>query len=114
MNITSILITSLLLPAAQIDEVDLRERAEASLQNAIVFFHSINTHGGYVYHVTPDLSLRWGEGPLDAETIEVQPPGTPAVGQSFLRAYQVTGDEQALLAAKDAASALIRGQLHHG
>ena len=60
------------------------------------------------------MSLRWGEGPKDAETIEVQPPGTPAVGQSFLRAYQATGDKQALVAAKDAAYALIRGQNKYG
>jgi hypothetical protein len=64
--------------------------------------------------VTPDLSLRWGEEPLDADTIEVQPPGTPAVGQSFLRAYKATGDKKALAAAKDAACALIRGQNKHG
>jgi PelA/Pel-15E family pectate lyase len=64
--------------------------------------------------VTPDLSLRWGEGPKDEHTIEVQPPGTPAVGQSFLRAYKATGDQRALTAAKDAAYALIRGQNKHG
>ena len=114
MNIQSILIISLLLPACCVSGADLREQAEASLTKGVAFFHSINTHGGYVYHVTPDLSLRWGEHPLDANTIEVQPPGTPAVGQSFLRAYQVTGDKQALAAAKDAAYALIRGQNKHG
>ena len=113
MNIKSIIIF-LLLPAAHINEVDLREQAEASLNKAVAFFHTINTYGGYGYHVTPDLSLRWGEGPLDAETVEVQPPGTPAVGQSFLRIYKVTGDEQALVAAQDAANALIRGQNKHG
>ncbi len=93
---------------------DLREQVEASLKQAVNFFYSINSHGGYVYHVTPDLTKRWGEGPKDAETIEVQPPGTPAVGQSFLRIYQVTGDQQALAAAKDAADALIRGQNKYG
>lgn len=93
---------------------DLKAKAEATLQKGVTFFHSINTHGGYVYNVTPDLSLRWGEGPKDAQTIEVQPPGTPAVGQSFLRAFRATGDKQALIAAKDAAKALIRGQNKHG
>jgi hypothetical protein len=114
MNIKSILIITLLLPSFHVQDDSLREQAEASLQKGVDFYYSINAHGGYVYYVTPDLSLRWGEGPLDAETIEVQPPGTPAVGQSFLRTYQVTGDEQALLAAKDAAGALIRGQNKHG
>ena len=38
----------------------------------------------------------------------------PAIGQSFLRTYQVTGDKQALKAAKEAAYALIRGQNKYG
>lgn len=109
-----------MIPAGFRSKVDylqqsgLRALAEASLEKGVSFFQTINTHGGYVYHVTPDLSQRWGEGPKDAETIEVQPPGTPAVGQSFLQAYRVTGNNQALDAAKDAAQALIRGQNKNG
>ena len=93
---------------------DLQMQVESSLQKAVVFFHSLNVQGGYGYYVTPDLSLRWGESPLDTNTIEVQPPGTPAIGQSFLRIYEVTGDENSLMAAMDAAQALIRGQNKHG
>ena len=81
-----------------------------ALDKAVTYFHSINRHGGYVYYVTPDLSRRWGESPADEHTIEVQPPGTPAVGFSFLRVHEVTGHTKALRAAKDAAYALIRGQ----
>ncbi len=92
----------------------LTKKSETSLQKAVSYFYSLNSHGGYVYYVTPDLSLRWGEGPKDAETIEVQPPGTPAVGQSFLRIYKATGNKEALKAAKDAAYALIKGQNIHG
>lgn len=93
---------------------DLRQQAEATLSRGVAFFPTINAHGGYVYHVTPDLAQRWGEGPKDADTIEVQPPGTPAVGQSFLRVYRTTGNKQALAAAVEAAEALIRGQNKHG
>ena len=93
---------------------DLKEQVDASLKKGVAFFHTINTEGGYVYFVTPDLSLKWGEEPIDNHSIEVQPPGTPAVGQSFLRAYQATGDEQALEFAKEAAYALIRGQNKNG
>lgn len=114
MKLLAGLIILLLIPSFCVCQVDLKRQAEASLQKGVAFFHTLNTHGGYVYHVTPDLSLRWGEGPKDTETIEVQPPGTPAVGQSFLRAYQTTRDKQALAAAKDAAYALIRGQNKHG
>jgi hypothetical protein len=103
----------LLLPAF-LGAQDLRPRAEAALAKGVAFFQTINAHGGYVYAVTPDLSQRWGEGPKDADTIEVQPPGTPAVGQSYLRAYQATGNPQTLAAAREAAGALIRGQNKHG
>ncbi|MEX0321523.1 MAG: pectate lyase [Puniceicoccaceae bacterium] len=89
---------------------DLASDAEECLSKAVKYFHSINSNGGYVYYVTPDLSQRWGESPADDNTIEVQPPGTPAVGMSFLRVWQVTGDETALEAAKDAADALLKGQ----
>lgn len=114
MNLKSRLIIVLLLPAYCVCGTDLREQAEASLRKGVAFFHSINTQGGYVYYVTPDLSLRWGEVPANTETIEVQPPGTPAVGLSFLRAFKATGDEKALTAAKEAAYALIRGQNKNG
>jgi hypothetical protein len=108
------LVLALLLFTCCAFGADLKKEAEASLKKGVAFFYSINAHGGYVYHVTPDLSLRWGEGPKEEHTIEVQPPGTPAVGQSFLRAYRVTGDKQALKAAKAAAYALIRGQNKYG
>lgn len=105
---------ALLLIPACLSADDLRPRAEAALGKGVAFFQTISAHGGYVYSVTPDLSQRWGEVPTDADTIEVQPPGTPAVGQSYLRAYQVTGNPQALAAARAAAEALIRGQNKHG
>ena len=89
---------------------DLEDQAAASLGKAVTFFHSINSHGGYVYYVTPDLSRRWGEGLKDEHTIEVQPPGTPVIGMAFLRAYKATGDKKALKAALDAAHALLNGQ----
>lgn len=104
-----------ILPALQgVPADDLPAQAEASLAKAVRFFHSINTHGGYVYYVTPDLSRRWGESPQDEHTIEVQPPGTPAVGRAFLRAHRATGDKHALDAAIDAAYALVQGQNESG
>lgn len=114
MTIQPILLSLLLLFTSPASDPDLRKQAEASLRKGVAFFHSIHSQGGYVYYVTPDLSRRWGESPASAETIEVQPPGTPAVGQSFLYAYRTTGDKQALAAAKEAAFALIRGQNKHG
>jgi len=90
---------------------ELAIRAEDALKRSVGFFHSIAIEGGYGYFYSLDLKTRWGEGPpMDDRTIEVQPPGTPAVGMSFLRAWQVQKDPSFLEAAKEAASALIRGQ----
>lgn len=108
------LVVWLLLASSCLGDQELEQQAQESIHKGVAFFQTISSHGGYVYHVTPDLKQRWGEVPLDANTIEVQPPGTPAVGQSFLRAYRVTGDKTALDAARSAARALIRGQNKHG
>lgn len=89
---------------------NLADQAVSTLDQAVTFFHSINCNGGYVYYITPDLQQRWGESPADEFTIEVQPPGTPAVGFAFLRVYETTRNPRALAAAQDAAFALIRGQ----
>ncbi len=114
MNKRFTFISTLLLITCFVHGNNLKKKTEASLDKGITYFHSLNTHEGYVYHVTPDLSLRWGEGPKDNETIEVQPPGTPAVGISFLKAFQVTGNKAYLNDAKEAAYALIQGQNKYG
>lgn len=83
---------------------------EKVLDRGIHFFYSINIQGGYVYAYSIDMKEKWGEGQTDDFTIEVQPPGTPAVGMTFLRAFHVTRRKEYLDAAQDAAFALIRGQ----
>lgn len=89
---------------------ELVSEARLTLKKGIRYFHSIAIHGGYVYNYTLDMKEKWGEGRTDDETIEVQPPGTPAVGMSFLRAYKIVKDPEFLQAAEDAADALIEGQ----
>ena len=89
---------------------ELKKEAELSLEKATDFMQSLAIEGGYVYHYTLDGKEKWGEGKTDDRTIEVQPPGTPAVGMSFLKAYRATGNKKFLLAAEDAANALIKGQ----
>ena len=92
-----------------------RGRAEQALKRAVSFFRSeVASHGGYVYRYSADLRLREAEGTPDEDTIWVQPPGTPLVGQAFLDAYQVTGEKVYLEAAREAGMALVRGQLHSG
>ena len=81
----------------------------------MTFFHGeVSTHGGYVYRYSSDLRLREAEGIPDPDTIWIQPPGTPAVGEAFLDAYEATGNSLCSRAALDAAEALVRSQLHSG
>lgn len=119
MNPSRILIASLLLvcwadrPLAA--QEPTREQALEALRKSVAFFHKkVSVHGGYVYKVSGDLTLREGEGIAGPQTIWVQPPGTPAVGEAFLNAYDATGEAPCLDAAKDAGRALVLGQLHSG
>ncbi len=93
----------------------LRGEAAQALKKAAAFYRSkVASHGGYLYYYSPDLKDRWGEGKFTADTIFVQPPGTPTVGMAYLSAFASTGDAFYLEAAKEAAGALVAGQLQSG
>lgn len=93
----------------------LCEDAVKCLKRAATFYREkVAGHGGYVYYYSPDLKERWGEGKATADTIFVQPPGTPTVGMSYLRALTATGDKFYLDAAHETAQALVYGQLQSG
>jgi len=104
------LISSTLLAQNKKELSTLAQQAEESLEKGISFMQTLAIEGGYVYHYTLDGKEKWGEGKTDDRTIEVQPPGTPAVGMSFLLAYRATQNKDFLEAAEDAANALIMGQ----
>lgn len=87
----------------------------AGMKKAAIFYReSVASHGGYVYHYTPDLSRRWGEGEATDDQVWVQPPGTPTVGLAYLEAYRATTDRYYLDAAQSAAEALVYGQVQSG
>jgi PelA/Pel-15E family pectate lyase len=96
------------------DEQLRKDAADAMKRAATYYRNKVATHGGYVYYYDLDLKQRWGEGEATATQIWVQPPGTPTVGMAYLRAYEATGDRFYLDAAKDAALALVHGQLESG
>ncbi len=85
-----------------------------ALAKATAGMRAIATEGGYLWWYSEDLGLRWGEAQATATQVWVQPPGTPAVGMAFLRAYGATRNLQHLSAAGHAASALAWGQLESG
>jgi uncharacterized protein YyaL (SSP411 family) len=93
----------------------LAEAAETALKKAVQYFRwTVSTNGGYLWTYSADLKERAGEGKATETQIWVQPPGTPSVGFAYLKAYEATGDDLYLEAAKAAADALIWGQLESG
>jgi len=93
----------------------LQEQAAEALRKAIRFFaNEVAVEGGYVWLYSADLRLREGEGRASETTVWVQPPGTPSVGAAILRAYERTGEEEYLEAARKAGECLARGQLESG
>ena len=90
-------------------------RVTASMRLATQFMtNRVASHGGYLWRYSADLQQREGEGRADEQTVWVQPPGTPSVGEAFLRAYQATGDKAQLAAAQAAGRCLMDGQLRSG
>ena len=100
---------------AHSNETVVKERAATAMRRATEFFRTrVSTEGGYLWRYSEDLSDREGEGTATDTMIWVQPPGTPSVGMVFLTAYEATGDSYYRDAARDAAYALVRGQLSSG
>ena len=91
--------------------------ARQTLERAAGLLRSISTNGGYVGIYSLDLKKRYGEAVYEkagATQIWVQPPGTPSVGELFLRAHRVTGNQDFLDLARDAGRALAWGQRKQG
>ncbi len=94
---------------------DLAQRAERALRQATDFYtQKVSSHGGYLWRYSADLQKGEGEGRGDAETVWVQPPGTPSVGLALLEAYQLTREKYLLDAARATGECLAAGQLRSG
>ncbi len=70
--------------------------------------------GGYAWKWPTDLSTAHGENRSAPSLIMIQPPGTPAMGMAYLKAYAASGERTFLAGAKEAAQALIWCQLATG
>lgn len=87
------------------------QEVATAISKAVTFYHTkASIHGGYVYRYSADFSLREAEGIPGPDTIWIQPPGTPAVGDAMFDAYQATNDKTCLAAAIEAAEAVAHTQ----
>src|SRR6267154_1433140 len=81
-----------------------RDEARAAMKKAVTFFREkVSAEGGYLWRYSEDLSLREGEEKATATMAWLQPPGTPAVGEAFLRAYERAKERYLLDAAIETA-----------
>src|SRR5262245_11328837 len=100
---------------ARAQQSPTKEEAVAAMQKAVTFFRDkVSAEGGYLWRYSEDLSLREGEEKTTATQAWLQPPGTPAVGDAFLAAYERTKEKFLLDAAVQTARSLVKGQLHSG
>jgi PelA/Pel-15E family pectate lyase len=107
-----LLIFAITLPVVH---CDLGDDASSALQEAVRYYRTVlSCRGGYLGEYSEDLDVWIGEGTEAPYKIWIQPPGTPSIGQTFLRAYSVTGDLRYLEAARAVADSLIWGQLVSG
>lgn len=92
-----------------------KEEVTAAMKKAVTFFQeNVSAEGGYLWRYSEDFSLREGEEKATATQAWLQPPGTPAVGEAYLAAYERTKEKYLLDAAVHTARALVKGQLHSG
>ncbi len=92
------------IPAASVEE---------SLLRATAYLRSVSTKGGYpgIWSATGDK--RFGESfneKAGPNSIWIQPPGTPTVGEVFLAAWKATGKQPFLDAAREVGLALAWAQ----
>ena len=119
LNLTALLLTASVSAATSVplDADDaVRKQAADSLRRATRSTSATKYRltGGYLWRYSEDLTRREGEGVASADTVWVQPPGTPSIGEVYLDAFEVTGDQIYLDAARDVGMCLVRGQLRSG
>src|SRR4051812_23343891 len=112
---TALILLVQISTAALAQQPPTKDEASAAMKKAVTFFRDkVSAEGGYLWRYSEDLSLREGEEKATAAQAWLQPPGTPAVGEAFLAAYERTKEKYLLDAAVHTARALVKGQLHSG
>ena len=87
----------------------------AAMKKAVTYAHThLAREGGYASSWDKEGRIGEAEHAKSPTITSIQPPGTTTMGLAILKAYQATGDEGFLTAAKDAAKSLIKCQLASG
>ncbi len=105
----------LIAPLALAAQSPSREEVLRAMRKAADFYRrQVSREGGYHYYYTADLSYGRSEAAEGPTQVEVQREATPIVALAYLEAYEATGERTFLQYARDAAHALLRGQLCSG
>jgi PelA/Pel-15E family pectate lyase len=108
---------ALLLSSSFVFAADLPDPAAitAAMKKAVTYAHAhLAREGGYASSYDKEGKIGEVEHGKSPTIISIQPHGTTTVGLAMLKAYQATGDDVFLNAAKDAAKALLKCQLATG
>lgn len=108
----------LILPVtspAAVSQTVRQSDAKDTLRRVVSFYRAkVGYEGAYLWKYAADFSAQEGEGKATRTSGWTQPPGTPSVGEAFLKAWHLTGDKKCREAATEAAHALVRSQLESG
>jgi hypothetical protein len=112
----SVLLAAAVAPAwIQADDLPDPDVVASAMRRASDFAVArLASHGGYASAWKRDLATAMVEGKTSRTVISIQPPGTTTVGLAMLRAWEATGDDAFLAAARGAARALMDCQLVSG
>jgi PelA/Pel-15E family pectate lyase len=89
--------------------------ARVTLAKVLNFYRTqVGYEGAYLWRYAADLTAQEGEGTASRSSGWTQPPGTPTVGEAYLDAWRLSGENACLEAAIETARALVRSQLVSG
>lgn len=109
------IITGVMAAAGSIHAQPLGQPAESALRQALDAVSKLQTYGGWGRAYTNDGQLMWGEYRVIPSTwITVQPPATPEVACTFLRAAQILHEDKYRECARRAKDALLKLQTPDG
>lgn len=108
-------VLTLLLPVPAISNELTQTAAREQLIRVVDFYRTkVGYEGAYLWKYSADLTHQEGEGIATRTSGWTQPPGAPTVGEAYLEAWRLSGEQVCLDAAVEVAHALIRSQLKSG